>query len=201
MDSPRLDATQLNIGPDNGAIMVTHKPKFFWVDLTTRPGIALTYAIDTKDCWGPKGFDPDKAVLDKQMPRPLSMKTFSDEFMVSDIDDAGKSGVYYIQTGVRYAVRMGCDFCVHNFDHTEWPSGNKGDWLVTNGEMKMPVSAKSFEQKFVRVDSFNAMLKMDGPDWARDDFGLPMKDQRRMPAPDNVLPFRRRETAVSQLGM
>lgn len=201
MDSPRLDATHLDVGPNNGAIMVTHKPKFFWVDLTTRPGLALAYAIDTKDCWGPKGFDSSKAVLDKQMPRPLTLKAFQDEFLVSDIDNDGKSGVYYIAPVFRHAMRMRCDFCVHNFDHTEWPSGNKGDWLLSNGEINTPVSNKTFEQKYVPADSYTARIKIDGPSWDRDDYGLPMKDQRRISAPDNVLPFRRRDHHVLQLGM
>jgi hypothetical protein len=201
MDSPRLDATQLEIGLDNGAIMVTHKPKFFWVDLSTRPGLALTYAVDTKDCWGPKGFDPSKAVLDKQMPRPLPVKTFQDEFLPSDLNGDGVSGIYYIQTAPWLAIKMGCEFCVHNSDHTEWPGGSKGDWLVTNGGMKTPVSSKSFDQKFVRLDSFSPRLSLEGPSWARDSYGLPIKDQRRMPAPDNVVPFRRRENPSTQLGL
>jgi hypothetical protein len=181
--------------------MVTHKPKFFWVDLTTRPGLALTYAVDTKDCWGPRGFEPKMAVLYKQLPRPLPLGVFKDEFSVCDIDAEGKSGVYYIQTGVRFAMRMGCDFCVHNSDHTEWPTGNKGDWLVTNGDMNAPVSNRAFEHKFVRVDSFSSNLSIEGPNWARDDYGLPIKDQRRIPGPDNVVPFKRREILEAQLGL
>ena len=201
MDSPRLDVTQMDVDLGNGAVMVSHKPKFFWVDLKTRPGLALTYAIDTKDCWGPRGFDPNRAVLEKQMPRPLPLKVFKEQFLNSDLDDEGKSGVYFLMTNPRLAMKMSCAFCVHNADHTEWPGGKKGDWLVINGDMRMPVSDKTFEQKFVRLDSFSTNLKMDGPSWARDNLGWPLKDQRRMPAPDNVVPFRRREAQVAQLGL
>lgn len=199
MDSPRLDATRMLVGPENGAIMVTLKPKFVWVDLTTRPGLALTYSIDTDDCWGSAGFDQSKARLHEQLPRTFTLKVFNREFRPSNVDGEGQSGVYYHSSGIKFAMRMKCNFCVHNFEQNERPAGDKGDWLVTNGQMNMPVARSAFEQKFVRVDSFSTDMDLAGPNWQRDGYGFPITDKRRLQKPNNVIPFKRRDYGENQL--
>lgn len=207
MDSPRLDVTRLQVVDEHEVIAVTRKPMFFWVDLMTMPGKALAYEIDTKSCWGSGSFDPSKAILRPQIPRPWPADYFFEHFNVADGSKTGMNGTYVHRLSDHLAVKMKHDFCSHSPDLTRCLEGTKGDWLVFNGEVNIPVSQIAFEQSFVKTGSFSTNLNIREPQWERDSLGLPITGRRGggMRA-ENVIPFERpikanKMAEVTPLGM
>ncbi|MBD8089331.1 hypothetical protein IFT48_04990 [Pseudomonas fluorescens] len=207
MDSPRLDVTHLQVVDENEVVVVTRKPMFFWVDLTTLPGKALAYEIDTKRCWLGDRFDPSRAVLRSQIPRPWPADYFMQQFKAAEGSKAGANGTYYHSLGEHLAVKMKHDFCSHSADLSRCLEGTKGDWLVFNGEVNIPVSQAAFENAFVKAGSYTTGLNIKEPQWDRDSFGMPLTGRRGggLQA-DNVVPFKRRNqkddpSADTLLGM
>lgn len=192
MDSPRLDVTHLQVMGENEVISVTRKPMFFWVDLTTVPGKALAYEVDTKRCWTSGTFDPTKAVLRAQIPRPFPIDHFLKHFKASEGVKSGVSGVYTHSLGEHFAIRMKHDFCSHSPDLTKCMEGHKGDWLVFNGELNIPVNREAFEQAFVKTGSYTTSLGIKEPQWERDSFGMPVVGKKNVGLKaDNVIAFPR----------
>lgn len=194
MDSPKLDVTHLQVVDENEVVAVTRKPMFVWVDLTTLPGRALAYEIDTKRCWQGDRFDPSKAILRSQIPRPWPIDFFLEQFKPAEGSSKGANGTYFHSLSDHFALRMKHDFCSHNQDLSRNMEGSKGDWLIFNGEVNMPVSQSAFEQAWVKAGSFSTNLNITGPQWDRDSYGMPISGRRGggMQA-KNVIPFRKRQ--------
>ncbi|RMT05844.1 hypothetical protein [Pseudomonas amygdali] len=194
MDSPKLDVTHLQVVGENEVVSVTRKPMFVWVDLTTLPGRALAYEIDTKRCWQGDRFDPSKAVLRSQIPRPWPLDYFLEQFKPAEGSSPGANGTYFHSMGEHFALRMKHDFCSHSPDLSRCMEGSKGDWLIFNGEVNIPVSQTAFEQAWIKTGSFSTNLNIREPQWDRDSYGMPITGKREagMKA-ENVIPFPRRE--------
>jgi len=200
MDSPKLDVTHLQVADENEVVAVTRKPMFVWVDLTTLPGRALAYEIDTKRCWNGDRFDPSKAILRPQIPRPWPVDFFLEQFKPAEGSSSGVNGTYFHSLSDHFALRMKHDFCSHNPDLSRSMEGSKGDWLIFNGEVNMPVSQEDFENAWVKTGAFTTNLNIKEPQWDRDSYGMPISGRRGggMQA-DNVIPFKKREPKAKAL--
>jgi hypothetical protein len=159
-----MDLTLMDVAQESGCIRIIKKPNFVYVDFDSKLNKCLLYVVNTKSCWEWDKFNGGLCKINEQSPRTVTSSAVILRLMPCHGISLGTTGIYRAEEKRFFAIKLKSAFHIQDLSTGfKVASGEKGDWLISDGNINTILTDDSLRRGFALDLKYNYLVKNVSP--------------------------------------